>query len=340
MPVIRSVRQSDLDALVELAGETTFGLTTLPPDPERLEKRIEESRDGEAPLLVMIDPTHDRLVGTAGLLSHVGDSENVDPFYTYRLERSIHRSETLDVRTEVDALHLVQLFDGPTEIGTLFLHPDYRGGGNGRILSLSRFMLIARHPDRFDRQVIAEMRGVIDPDGSSPFWEGIGRHFFQVDFPIADILSSKDKRFIAELMPKHPIYVPLLPADAQQVIGQVHELTLPARKLLESEGFHFARMVDIFDGGPVLRCDRNAIRTVKQSVERPIAALVDQPLAERPDTLLATVDGEYLAIGCATRRSADSVTLSRRDAEQLGVDVGQKVLAAPLRGPGDDFWTG
>lgn len=207
MPFIRLVKPADLDSLVELAGETTFGLTTLTPDPKRLKIRIGESDSGEAPLLVMVDDSDEQVMGTAGLFTHVGDSERAEPFYTYRLERSIHRSETLNVRNEVDALHLTKLFDGPTELGTLFLHPDFRGGGTGRVLSLSRFMLVARDPEKFDRQVIAELRGVIDAEGHSPFWDAVGRHFFQVDFPIADILSSEDKQFIAELMPAHPIYV-------------------------------------------------------------------------------------------------------------------------------------
>ncbi|MFN3589050.1 MAG: arginine N-succinyltransferase, partial [Spirosomataceae bacterium] len=49
------------------------------------------------------------------------------------------------------------------------------------------------------------------------------------DFPTADYLTGiGQKVFIAELMPKYPIYVSLLSKEAQAVIGKVHEKTRPA----------------------------------------------------------------------------------------------------------------
>ena len=83
---------------------------------------------------------------------------------------------------------------------------------------------MAQHPERFANKVIAEMRGVADEQGRSPFWEALGRHFFTVDFAQADHLTGVgDKSVVAELMPKYPVYVDLLPAEARAVIGQVHE---------------------------------------------------------------------------------------------------------------------
>lgn len=335
---IRLVRPSDLESLAHLAQQTTFGLTTLSPDPKRLRRRIDDSEKGDAPLLVMVEEDDQRVIGTAGLFTHVGNATRGEPFYAYRLERSVHRSATLGVHNEVDALHLVKWFDGPTELGTLFLHPDYRGGGNGRVLSLSRFLLIARNPTAFDSQVIAELRGVIDERGCSPFWEGLGRHFFQVDFPIADILSSQDKQFIAELMPTHPIYVPLLSEEAQRVIGKVHPQTEPAKQLLESEGFYDAKMVDIFDGGPCVRCDRNAIRTVTQSTRCELLGWTDQEIDRRADSLVATADGEFRVLGCVVEGTPDGITLHRRDAERLRARVGQELIVAPLKGTAKEYW--
>lgn len=340
MPFIRLVRPADLDSLVELAKEATFGLTTLTPDRDRLLKRIESSDSGEAPLLVMVEGPSERVIGTAGLFTHVGDAKRAEPFYAYRLERTIHRSETLNVHNEVDALHLVKLFDGPSELGTLFLHPDFRGGGKGRILSLSRFMLIARNPEPFDRELIAELRGVIDENGRSPFWDGLGKYFFQVDFPIADILSSSDKKFIAELMPTHPIYVPLLPQAAQDVIGKVHPKTEPAQKLLESEGFSFSKMVDIFDGGPCVRCDRKAVRTIVESTDCELVGIIDQPNESKIDSLVATAEGDFRCVGCVTRRADGSVSLHRDDADDLRVQVGDRLIISPLKGPAKAFWRG
>ena len=338
MPLIRPVSPADLDSLVRLAGEATFGLTTLTSEPFRLQQRIEQSESGEAPLLVMVDEETGGLIGTAGLFTHVGDADRAEPFYTYRLERTVHQSKTLGVLNKVDALHLTRIFDGPTEIGTLFLHPDVRGSGLGRVLSLSRFLLIARDPDRFDRQIIAEMRGVIDEKGRAPFWDAIGRHFFQVDFPIADILSSQDKRFIGELMPAHPIYVPLLPAEAQAVIGEVHPNTAPAKRLLESEGFEFAKMVDIFDGGPCLRCDRKAIRTIVESRRCELVEVHSDVAHGKIDSLVATAEGRLRIIGCRTQRDQGKLSLAKSDAAKLNAFPGATLIVAPIKGTAESFW--
>ncbi|MEM7625470.1 MAG: arginine N-succinyltransferase [Planctomycetota bacterium] len=332
MTFIRLVQPQDLDGLVALAKQAGFGLTTLSADSERLARRIEASTSGAAPLLVMIDPADGAIAGTAGLFSQVGDAERAEPFYAYRLERAVKRSEALGVRREIEALHLVRNYDGPTEIGTLFLHPAYRRGGNGRVLSLSRFLLIAREPDRFDRQVISELRGVIDEHGRSPFWEALGRHFFGVDYPVADNLSARDKRFIAELMPTHPIYLSLLPAAAREVIGKVHPNTRPARSLLEGEGFHFAGMVDIFDAGPCLRCDRTAIRTIRESQLATVTALVDPQAGNAQlNALVSPTDGPFVAAGVSAAFDSEGCALPRDTAEKLRLELGATIRIAPIR---------
>ncbi len=85
---------------------------------------------------------------------------------------------------------------------------------------------------------MSELRGVVSPEGVSPFWEAVGRHFFRMDFAEADKLSATtDNQFILDLMPQHPIYVDLLPEAARAVIGQCHRDGLGARRLLEWEGF-------------------------------------------------------------------------------------------------------
>ena len=110
------------------------------------------------------------------------------------------------------------------------------------------------------------MRGVSNTDGSSPFWQWLQEHFFSVDFPTADYLTGiGQKVFIAELMPKYPIYVSLLSKQAQAVIGQVHEKTKPALALLQAEGFSSRGYVDIFDAGPTVEARVEHIRSVRNS---------------------------------------------------------------------------
>lgn len=291
MLMIRPIGLPDLDQLEALTAFTGFGLTTLPRDKKLLQRRIRESirgfekladddrPRGETYLFVMEDLSTGKIVGTTGIVSKVGGFE---PFYAYRIETTIHESKMLNVRKEVRVLHLVREHDGPCEIGSLFLIPEYRRGGAGRLLSLSRFLFMAQFRDYFDSEVIAEMRGVVDENGKSPLWDALGRHFFDIDYPTADYLSMVNKRFIADLMPKHPIYIPLLPPDAQAVVGKVHEQTEPAMKILEAEGFRRHGLVDIFEGGPVVRCALGDIRTVRESAAGAVAQITDQPIESEP----------------------------------------------------------
>ncbi len=339
MVVIRPVHLNDLDQLLELAFLASFGLTTLPQDRKLLERRVRESQRGfekinEDPahgasfLFVMEDLKTGRVVGTSGIVSKVGGFQ---PFYAYRIEEAVHESQMLKVRKEIQTLHLVAEHDGPCEIGSLFLAPDYRASGIGRLLSLSRFVFMAEHAEHFDPTVIAELRGVIDEQGRSVFWDALGKHFFEIDFPKADYLSIVNKKFIADLMPRHPIYIPLLPPEAQTVIGKVHERTAPALRILEREGFSFSGMVDIFEAGPVVVCQRDQIRAVRSSMRSRIAEIIDETI-DATTHILARTDGVFLACNAALQVLADGgLRIESATALTLGVKVGDTVRAVPLR---------
>lgn len=332
MLVMRPVRGADLPQIRELAELTSFGLTTLPRDEQLLAKRIRDSEQsfknmdeasprGQSYLLVLEESATGRVVGTSGIVSKVGGFE---PFYCYRIEISIHESTMLNIRKEIPVLHLVAEHNGPSEIGSLFLHPDFRAGGNGRLMSLSRFLLIAEFPQLFDEEVIAEMRGVINDQGQSPFWDAVGKHFFDLDFPKADYLSIVNKEFIGDLMPVHPIYLPLLPAEAQAVIGEVHEKTRPARRMLESEGFRFERMIDIFEAGPVLHAPRVLIRSVRDSRRRIVLDIVDN-LPDETNWLVSNTSSEFRVVQSPLEISPDGIKLPRSTAEALQVERGDAI---------------
>jgi arginine N-succinyltransferase len=350
--VVRPVRADDLSALLDLAGLTSFGLTTLPKDADFLRGRIRDSEEGlgrldaerpgdqggparmprgESYLFVMEETSTGRVVGTSGIVSKVGGFE---PFYAYRIETSIHESAMLGVRKEIQTLHLVKEHDGPCEIGSMFLHPNARGAGVGRTLSLARFLFIAEHPSSFDATVIAEMRGVIDDRGHSDFWDAVGKHFFEIDLPKADYLSILNKRFIADLMPQHPIYIPLLPMAAQLVIGRVHPQTAPALNILEGEGFTFTGMVDIFESGPIVSCRRDDLRLVKSSRRASIAAIADLP--GLPADFIAGTSGSGFR-ACRTALSLDArgrPTLPPETAAALSVGPGDEIRFGRVRGGG------
>jgi len=338
MIVIRPVITTDLDQLEHLATLAGFGLTTLPKNRELLEKRIHDSREGfrktagqptgELYLFVMEDLTNGDVVGTCSVVSKVGGFE---PFYAYRIESSVHESKMLQVRKEIQTLHLVKEHSGPSEIGSLFLAPDYRDSGNGRLLSLARFLFMAQHKQLFESQVIAEMRGVLDEQGISPFWEAMGRHFFEVEYPTADYLSLVSKKFIADLMPTHPIYIPLLPKAAQDVIGQTHKNTAPAEGLLKAEGFRFNGMVDIFEAGPVLSCDRDEIRSVKESRNAIVRQITDAPI-DSMSYIISNAQLDFRACqGPLLINDDNTVDLNKLNALALGVKVGQNVRYVSMR---------
>jgi arginine N-succinyltransferase len=337
--VIRPVSLDDLDRLFELAGGTGYGLTSLPRDREFLQNKITESLEsfarigskprGDSYLFVLEDMKTGKAVGTTGIVSKVGGFE---PFYAYKIEKDIAESEALKVRKEIRLLRLITDHNGPCEIGSLFLAPAYRKDGNGRLLSLARFLFLAEYPKRFDPTVIAELRGMIDEKGRSPFWEALGRHFFDVDYPSADYQSGVDKKFIADLMPRHPIYVPLLPKEAQDVIGKIHPDSVPAVEILKEEGFQDTGMVDIFDAGPIVGCRRADIRAVRESRVATVEDIVEQ-VPDSTAYIISSARKEFRACKGPIEMTEKGVRLFGKEAMALNVKVGDSVRFVSMKAP-------
>ncbi|MFN3607834.1 MAG: arginine N-succinyltransferase [Hyphomonas sp.] len=272
--VMRPSRLDDLGALTELAELSGPGFTSLPVDEPILTGRLEQSErafHGRQKnlqygkyLMMMEHLATGQVVGCSAVKAGTGIDQ---PFFNYRIITLAQASHAAgNLRFDMDALVLTNEYVGYTEVGTLFLKPDHRGGGAGRLAAQSRYLLMAAAPERFSDHVLAELRGVVDDTGVSPFWECLGRHFFRMDFAEADRLSAiTDNQFIVDLMPRYPVYVDLLPAEAREVIGRCHSEGVGAYKLLQWEGFEFDRTVDIFDGGPLVAAQRRHIRTIQES---------------------------------------------------------------------------
>lgn len=285
--------------------------------------------DGQPYVFVMEDLTNGKIVGTCSIYSKTGGFE---PMYSYEIKQSEHDSDELDVHKTIDVLHLRAEHDGPSEIGSLFLSPDYWGNGHGRLLSLSRFLFMAEFPERFEPEIIAEMRGVVDNTGKSPLWASLGSHFFQIDFPKAETLSSQSKKFIADLMPHHPIYIPLLPESAQEVIGQVHQNTQPARAVLVKEGFEFRDLVDIFDGGPTLHCKLSEIRAIQASQSGTVGH-VEPAVENGSQQLISNSRVNYKACLGDTYWDGDLVTIDQITSLRLDLKVGDSLRCVDLKPP-------
>lgn len=273
MRVVRPIRLDDLDALLLMARNAGSGFTSLPPNRDYLRKKIELSlqsfeRDVQKPgheryMFVLEETDSGEIGGCCAVEAACGLDE---PFYNYHVGLAVHASPELQIYNRIPTLYLSNDYTGASVLCSLYLRPEFRNGNAGKLLSKSRFMFMASHLHRFSSRVIAEMRGISNAQGRSPFWEGLGRHFFSIDYNDAEhIVGRGNKAFIAELMPPHPIYTVLLPPEAQGVMGKVHEHTAPALRVLEQEGFRYQGYIDIFDGGPTVEAPLGDIRTIRRS---------------------------------------------------------------------------
>lgn len=280
MLIVRPVAASDHTRILALARQAGIGMTSLPPDSHVLERKIARSvasfeakasqKGDEAFLLVLEDTQTKQLVGTAGLVAHVGVKH---PFYSYKLSTIVQASDNLSIYSMQRVLHMVNDYTGATEIGSLFLAPDYRRDGIGRFLSRCRYLMLAEFPELFSDIVISEIRGVQDEEGDSPFYKNLAQSFFQMDFQKADFINAtQGGQFISDLMPKYPIYVNLLPQQAQDAMAKPLHASRPAMQMLEQEGFRYQGYIDVFDGGPTLQAERERIRSVRKSAKCKLTA--------------------------------------------------------------------
>jgi len=336
MIIIRPICKTDYNDLHRIAIESGHGFTSLPVNETILKKRISHSEASfraqiEQPgdqgyLFVMEDTQTNEVVGTTGIEAAVGLD---NAFYHYHLGKVVHNSRELDIHNTVETLSLCNDYTGATEICTLFLQESHRKNNNGKFLSRCRFLFMAEHKERFAHCVIAEMRGVSDNDGRSPFYDWLEEHFLSIEFTKADYLTGiGNKSFIADLMPKYPVYVNLLSQEAQQVINKVHSNTVPALRLLEAEGFSRRGYVDIFDAGPTVEAELNQIRAVRESCRYQV--LIDDQYHEESNqkyiicnTKIDNFRATQLKI--TPRETAQQVVLSNEVAQALQVQQGDWV---------------
>jgi arginine N-succinyltransferase len=329
---LRAARASDLEALYEMAKLTGGGFTNLPPDRAALGAKLERA---EAAFAVDSDTLSDELFvlvlenartgavrGTCQLMTQVGQRW---PFYSYRLNTLTQYLQALDRTVRAELLSLVTDLEGSSEVGGLFLHPNERAGGLGLLLARSRYMFVGMHRRRFADRILAELRGIIDERGGSPFWDGVAGRFFGMSFQDADYFNAiNGNQFIADLMPKHPVYIAMLDDDARSVIGVPHPTGRAAMRMLENEGFRHDGYVDIFDGGPTMVAHTDMVTSVKNSTS---AAVTGLDLTEGERAILATGRlGTFRA--CFGARAVDGhggIAIDSASADLLDVCEGDEV---------------
>ena len=328
--VIRAATPDDLQAIYEMAKLTGGGFTNLPADRKSLEGKIERSttcfaradddlRD-ELFVLVLENTETGEIRGTCQLLTQVGQKW---PFYSYRLSTLTQHSAELGRTFRAEILSLVTDLEGSSEVGGLFLHPNERAGGLGMLLARSRYLFIGLHRARFADRILAELRGIIDDAGDSPFWDSIAGRFFGMSFDEADTFNAlHGNQFIADLMPKHPVYVAMLSDSARHVLGRPNVSGRAAMRMLENEGFAHENYVDIFDGGPTMTARTDQVHSIRNARDAKVAAMGEG------GTMSLVASGRLADFRCAYGKvadGADGVTLDEQAAAVLRVGAGDAV---------------
>jgi arginine N-succinyltransferase len=332
---VRPARNSDFKAIYEMAKLTGGGFTNLPPDRGALVEKLSRSErafasDSEEQgddlfMMVLENADTGQIRGTCQVFGMVG-VEN--PFYSYRISTLTQTSKALGKTFRAQTLHLVTDFEGSSEVGGLFLHPGERAGGLGLLLARSRYLFIRQHRKRFGNRVLAELRGVIDESGGSPFWDAIAGKFFGMPFQEADEFNAMHgTQFIADLMPKTPIYTAMLPESALHVMGVPHPSGRAAMKMLEREGFHYDNYIDIFDGGPTLSAATDQIRTVREAREVTLAEVSEDIDAEPLMVAAGKLTGFVACYACVGIQEDGTATMDAKGAELLGIEPGATFLA-------------
>ena len=333
MIVIRPINQGDYDGLWALAHQTGPGFSSLQPKEDQVRERLKRAiasfegrieKEHALYFFVLEETSTKKLLGVTAIEAGLGLDE---PWYNFRINTVVHASQRFDVFNQIQTLTLCNDYTGCSELCTLFLLPEYRHiKGAGHLLSKSRFLFIAAHQALFNERLIAEMRGYLNGKEESPFWEALGRKFIGLDFVEADQALSRNRSFIIELMPRHAVYLNMLPDEARDVVGLTHSETMPALKLLEKEGLMYRNYIAPFDAGPVVEAQVKDIRAVKESclVRVRIAPYLPETSNER---WLISNDGlaDFRCILASVTPDEESVTLSTEQAEALDVNEGSYV---------------
>jgi len=336
MLYVRPARLSDLSEVKRLAAGSLIGLTSLPDDGERLAEKISASETAfaaevafageESYFFVLEDGKSQRLLGCSAIIATAGGAE---PFYNFRNETFVHASRALSVSSRIHVLSLCHDLSASSLLASFYIDPELAGSAQAELISRVRLLFAACFPARFADTLVAEIVGLSDEQGRSPFWEAVGRNFFDMDYSEAERLcGGKNRTFLAELMPHYPLYVPLLADSAQEAIGQVHPKAQLSFDILSREGFETERYIDPFDGGPTLLARTSAARSIAQS------AVFKAATGEAGGgSAYLVCNGrlrDFRAVLVESAPQQNHLPLSAQALEQLGVREGDALRAVVL----------
>lgn len=307
--VIRPATEADLPVL-----SRHLGPCVLPTDPH--ERLLVAEDSAAARLLACV-----RAVPALGL---------VLPRASYHVGCTVHAARELQLFHRQRTLLLGNDHTGASELTELAcLDEDLPLAERAAALRLvvqCALLALVRDTTPHAGPVVAELPGVRDAAGQSPFWQGLGRHFYSEDPTQAEARHGRAWRsHVAALLPRHPIYTSFLPASAEAAIAQVHPAARLQREVLEEAGLHYSHHVSIDDGGPVLEGE---LDTLPAATRSRLMTVGSGPADVGDAHLVLAQSGRAVRV----RARAQGNTLGLEPAAQalLGVETGALVWALPL----------
>lgn len=292
-----------------------------------------QADDGQGDRVLLVeDLRNGRLVASLRLCRAIGLQL---PRYAYHVGCTVQAARELQLFHRQRTLYLGNDHTGASELCDIAVEAPPSGplalADQAAALSLAvqaALLHVAEERTAYAAQLIVALPGVRDGAGQSPFWAGLGRHFYAGD--PAQALRDHGlawKSHVAALMPRHPLYCSFLHESAQAAIAQADPGSQLLRQVLEHEGLRYGHHIDIADGGPILEAAVDDLQSVWGSRRWQVAA---QPAGGglRSHVVLnpATLQAARLRVGI----QGDRLLFAPADAQALGLAVGQWVRAVPL----------
>ncbi len=342
MYVVRPAEPADIDALEAMAAVSIPGVHTLPRTRESIAASVERSiasfaahvdiPSEESYLFVMEAPATGEVVGTAAIHASAGSNGT---YFAFRNDVIQQVSRDLNISHSVHALTLCSELTAYSQLSGFYIRHRESAGLEAALLSRARLLFAVLAPHRFGDRFFVPLAGMTDGDGQSPFWNALGRKFFKMDFLDAErvIGGARNRTLIVELMPHYPVYVPLLPGDAQAAMGQIHPSGQLAFNLLAEEGFEADEYIDIFDGGPILQAHKHSLRSFCGSHLRRVET-AGQSAAPGGLVNYAVASNERhfraITVACPPVETGDVICLPKAAQEALGVGSGDNVICVRI----------
>ncbi len=337
--IIRPARAEDAAQLLALAD--LLDTVNLPDDPAAIGKLIADSEKSYAG----VDPRHasytfvavrepdgggpEKLLGTGSLFAYHGMPD--EPHYFLKVVDQVVHSRQLNADRTRRLLKLGKDTEPWTEFGGLVVHPEARGHGVGKLLVAARLLLVAMHPERFCRRLLAELLPPRREDGGNAFWDSVGAPLTGLDYYRADLLCRSDKEFIDAFFPHEEIVVDLLPPEARELIGHEGPATTPVRSLLTRAGFKYLGTVDPFDAGPhdgALVSEIKPIQRSRRLVRLDLPPLVAKGVALPMHLVANPASHCFLSAPCEI--TSEGLRLYHELSHRLGLEPGSPCWAMPL----------